>query len=243
MPEILPRRGVQLCRRFPVRQSTAERHLQAKDGRVRSIVGRWQAMVPRKRQRRDHRTWLKFLPWHLKKAGCSPGPKQAVRQDREVNCTTQQVRMMKPVSRTPTCARMRRVFLAWTAIIAGLVFSTTSIRAQDAAPAGGNPSGSPSAPSATGSIRGQVTDPTGAVIPNATVVVLTTAGQVAGKAASNAVGAYSIRGLAPGTYTLTAAANGFAVSSIPGVLVTAGQARLWADELRHPRPLHALRQF
>ena len=79
--------------------------------------------------------------------------------------------------------------------------------------------------SATGGIRGQVADPTGAVIPGATVVATTTSGKVAGKATSDGLGAYAIHGLAPGTYSMTATANGFAAFAAPGIVVAAGQMR------------------
>lgn len=78
---------------------------------------------------------------------------------------------------------------------------------------------------ATGSIHGKVTDPTGAVIPGATVVVFDTSGKVAGKVTSNGVGAYTVRGLAPGTYSITATESGFAAFSTPGIQVVAGKAK------------------
>ena len=81
------------------------------------------------------------------------------------------------------------------------------------------------AASDTGGIHGQVADATGAVIPNATVVAMTTSGQVAGKATANGVGQYAIRGLAPGTYSITATANGFAAFSKAGIAVAAGQTQ------------------
>ena len=81
------------------------------------------------------------------------------------------------------------------------------------------------APGATSTIHGQVADATGAVIPGATVVAATTAGQVAGKATSNGVGQYAIHGLAPGTYSLTATANGFSSFAQPGIVVAAGQSK------------------
>lgn len=79
--------------------------------------------------------------------------------------------------------------------------------------------------SATGGIRGQVADPSGAVIPGATVVALTTAGKVAGKATSDGLGNYAIPGLAPGTYSVTATANGFAAFSLPAIVVASGQSK------------------
>lgn len=77
--------------------------------------------------------------------------------------------------------------------------------------------------SATGGIRGMVGDPTGAVIPGATVVVFTTAGKEAGKATSNSAGDYEIQGLPAGVYGITATAPGFAAEDIAHVVVTAGQ--------------------
>ncbi|MGC2637811.1 MAG: carboxypeptidase regulatory-like domain-containing protein [Acidobacteriaceae bacterium] len=78
---------------------------------------------------------------------------------------------------------------------------------------------------ATGSIHGQVADPTGAVIPGANVVALTTSGKVAGKAVSDAGGAYAIHGLVPGTYSITATAQGFSAFSVPSIVVAAGQMK------------------
>ena len=81
-------------------------------------------------------------------------------------------------------------------------------------------------PSGSGTIRGQVSDPTGAVIPGASVVVMTSSGEVAGKATSDGVGAYAVHGLAPGTYSVTATAPGFAAFENPGVAIAAGQSRM-----------------
>jgi hypothetical protein len=86
-------------------------------------------------------------------------------------------------------------------------------------------SASASAQASFGGIHGQVADPTGAVIPGATVVVMTTSGKVAGKATSDAAGQYSVHGLPPGTYSVTATAQGFAAFSTPGIVVTAGQSK------------------
>ena len=74
-------------------------------------------------------------------------------------------------------------------------------------------------------IHGQVADPSGAVIPGATVVVMTTAGGVAGEATSDGLGNYAVHGLAPGTYSVTATAQGFAAFQVPGITVAGGQMR------------------
>ena len=76
-----------------------------------------------------------------------------------------------------------------------------------------------------GGIRGQVTDPTGAVIPNATVVARDTAGHLAGKATSDNGGVYAIHGLPAGKYSVTVTAQGFASFSVPGISVSAGQMK------------------
>ncbi len=76
--------------------------------------------------------------------------------------------------------------------------------------------------SATGILRGQVTDPSGAVVANAAVGVLTSGGQTH-TASSSKTGAYEISNLPPGKYTVTANAQGFAVFIQNDVAVTAGQ--------------------
>jgi hypothetical protein len=77
----------------------------------------------------------------------------------------------------------------------------------------------------SGGIQGLVADPTGAVIPGATVVAFTTSGQVAGKATSSALGAFTIHGLAAGTYSITATAKGFQAFQAAGIAVASGQTR------------------
>ena len=74
----------------------------------------------------------------------------------------------------------------------------------------------------TGTLRGQVTDPSGAVVTNATVAVLVSGGQTH-SAATSKTGGYEIGNLAPGKYTVTANAKGFAVFVQNDVDVAAGQ--------------------
>jgi hypothetical protein len=80
-------------------------------------------------------------------------------------------------------------------------------------------------PDANGILRGQVTDPSGAVIPGATVLVLTTDGKTAGKATSDAGGVYTVRGLPPGTYSIMVTAPGFAAFGKPQIAIAAGQVK------------------
>jgi hypothetical protein len=76
-----------------------------------------------------------------------------------------------------------------------------------------------------GAIRGTITDPTGAVIPNADVQVTTPGGHVAAEVSSDGAGGYRAGRLAAGTYIVTASAHGFAASAPKAVTVTAGQSR------------------
>ncbi len=74
----------------------------------------------------------------------------------------------------------------------------------------------------TGILRGQVTDPSGAAVVSATVLVTPTSGEAKG-AQSGKDGTYEIKDLPPGTYKLETSAPGFAVFSKPDVVITAGQ--------------------
>jgi hypothetical protein len=75
----------------------------------------------------------------------------------------------------------------------------------------------------TGRLHGQVTDPTGAVIPGASVTVKNSSGLVVA-AQSGGAGEYEFRNLAPGKYTVTVIAKGFAPAT-QEVEIVAGQAK------------------
>jgi len=72
-----------------------------------------------------------------------------------------------------------------------------------------------------GALRGTVTDPSGAVVVNATVAVVTPAGKTV-SANTSKTGLYELRGLPAGKYTVTANAQGFAVFVQDDVDVPAG---------------------
>jgi Carboxypeptidase regulatory-like domain len=80
------------------------------------------------------------------------------------------------------------------------------------------------AQTASGTLRGRITDPSGAVVPKATVAATTTDGTSV-TAVTNSQGMYELKGLAPGLYTVTAAAKGFAVDQEPAVKVVPGQVQ------------------
>jgi hypothetical protein len=80
------------------------------------------------------------------------------------------------------------------------------------------------APKGPGGLRGQVTDPSGAVVVGATVTVTSADGSIQ-KAVSDKQGSYSVRGLALGSATVDASAPGFAPYNMPNVIIPAGQSQ------------------
>jgi hypothetical protein len=73
-------------------------------------------------------------------------------------------------------------------------------------------------------VAGVVTDPTGAVIANATVVVTDAAGQAIRNTQTGPDGRYRIDGLAPGSYHLQARAPGFQRLDLPIALAASQQS-------------------
>ena len=76
----------------------------------------------------------------------------------------------------------------------------------------------------TGTLRGRITDPSGAVIPQATVMANTTEGRSV-TVVTNDQGVYEFKGLPAGSYTVTAVAKGFATDQEDNVNIAAGQAQ------------------
>jgi hypothetical protein len=74
----------------------------------------------------------------------------------------------------------------------------------------------------TGTIRGTVTDPSGGAVADTSIIVTGADGQSLG-ANSSHLGAYEVKGLAPGTYKFEAVAKGFALYEKDGVAIQAGQ--------------------
>jgi carboxypeptidase family protein len=77
------------------------------------------------------------------------------------------------------------------------------------------------AQSGTGAVHGQVTDPSGAAVPDATVQVISGTQNTSTKTGRD--GAYEVKGLAPGKYTVKADAKGFDEYQSPEIQIVAGQ--------------------
>ncbi len=76
----------------------------------------------------------------------------------------------------------------------------------------------------SGSINGLVTDPSGAVVPNASVVAINTTTGVRTPTTSNDAGVYSLRFLPIGTYRIDVTATGFSPLTIPQFTLEINQA-------------------
>jgi hypothetical protein len=84
---------------------------------------------------------------------------------------------------------------------------------------------SPAAPQTTGTLRGHIADPTGALIPGAKITVTAAAGGAAKSTTADSSGAYSISGLAPGGYIINATFAGFADFNSQAIQLAAGQSK------------------
>jgi Carboxypeptidase regulatory-like domain len=78
----------------------------------------------------------------------------------------------------------------------------------------------------TGAIRGEVRDPSGALIPSAAVTATLLGTDTSRATATGADGAYEIPELAVGTYTVTVHATGFKTSAANNVVVTIGHVEV-----------------
>jgi hypothetical protein len=75
----------------------------------------------------------------------------------------------------------------------------------------------------TGGISGVVADPTGALIPGASITATNASTNSTAKTVSGKGGEFSFVNLPVGTYTLSILANGFSGTTVEGVLVTSGR--------------------
>ena len=76
----------------------------------------------------------------------------------------------------------------------------------------------------TGTLRGQVTDPSGSTVSGAAVLLTAPNGNSV-DAVTNKDGSYELTGLAPGTYTVKVVAEGFGLFTAQNIAVKAGQTQ------------------
>lgn len=75
----------------------------------------------------------------------------------------------------------------------------------------------------TATISGSVTDPTGAAIDGATVIVESPSTGVRHQVVTNSAGAFSVPNLQPGQYTVTVSKTGFQTAQNPNVILSVGE--------------------
>ena len=75
-------------------------------------------------------------------------------------------------------------------------------------------------------LSGTITDPSGAVIPHAQVVITNTATGVTRNATADASGFYNTPNLLPGTYRITVSASGFSTQIRTGIVLTVGASQI-----------------
>ena len=84
--------------------------------------------------------------------------------------------------------------------------------------------GSASAQVSTASINGVIRDPTGAVVPDATIVLTNVDTSVARTSTANNAGAYGFVSIPPGNYTIESTAKGFSSQKLAPFVLAVGQA-------------------
>jgi hypothetical protein len=80
-------------------------------------------------------------------------------------------------------------------------------------------------PATTATVRGHIADPTGALIPGATITITTSDGKAVATTTADASGHYEVNGLAPGSYIVRASFAGFADFTSPAIPLAAGQVK------------------
>ena len=102
-------------------------------------------------------------------------------------------------------------------VLIALVFAMASIAAHGQS--------TPQDAASKATIHGHIADQTGALIPGAKVTVTSASGKIAATATADASGAYSVSGLAAGSYIVSATFSGFADFTSQPIAVTAGQIK------------------
>ncbi len=114
-------------------------------------------------------------------------------------------------------------FHCFILLLIAMAWGAAGAAAQDqpaAAPAVATPA---SVPATAATLRGHVADPTGALIPGATVIVTNAAGVTVATTSADEAGAYQVTGLAPGSYIVLASVAGFAPFTSQPLQLAAGQ--------------------
>jgi hypothetical protein len=109
---------------------------------------------------------------------------------------------------------------------AGVIAAQAQTPAAPAAPpASATVTAAPLTPAAKAAVRGHIADPSGALIPGASITITTPAGASVTKTTADASGQYVVSGLAPGSYIVQTNVEGFAPFVSPVLQLAAGQVK------------------
>jgi Carboxypeptidase regulatory-like domain len=103
------------------------------------------------------------------------------------------------------------------------IAATMAAHGQSAAPAETAPAATAAA---TGSLRGHITDPSGALIPGTQLTVTTAKGAAVTTVTADAAGAYAVHGLPGGSYVIQATYEGFAPFVSTPIALNPGQVKI-----------------
>ncbi|HUB51010.1 MAG TPA: carboxypeptidase regulatory-like domain-containing protein [Terracidiphilus sp.] len=106
-----------------------------------------------------------------------------------------------------------------------LAAAGTMARAQAGGPSDGAQAVANATPATTGALHGHIEDQTGALIPGAQITVTAARGAQVAQTTADSAGAYSVRGLAPGSYVIQAIYSGFAPFVSTPISLAAGQTK------------------
>jgi hypothetical protein len=142
-----------------------------------------------------------------------------------LNCLESKVLGLKHLEVSITSKRVTTItaILAAMSISAAVIGTVVPVSAQPQTQSQPSAQVAASSSATAGTLRGQVTDPSGAVVANATVGILVS-GKQTHTATTDRSGHYEIGNLAPGRYSVIANAKGFAVFVQSDVEVVTGQA-------------------
>ncbi len=118
------------------------------------------------------------------------------------------------------------LLIALALCVTGFIAAQAQAPAAPAAPlAAATVTAAPATPAAKATVRGHIADPTGALIPGASITITTPAGTAVTTTKADASGQYVVNGLAPGSYIVQSYVEGFAPFASQAIQLTAGQIK------------------
>jgi len=114
----------------------------------------------------------------------------------------------------------------WVILAFGVAgFFAAHAQAPATPPAATAVTGAPAATAAMGTMRGHIVDPSGALIPGASITITKSSGAVVTTTTADATGQYVVNDLAPGSYIVQSYVEGFAPFTSPAIPLAVGQVK------------------